>query len=287
MLKDFFQKFSFIIFVFISYTIMAVSATIQILLDIPSFTQVSFNTWGFILWFFMVFSPTISAVLVVSISNGIEGLKKLLKGFLVWKVNWRWYLAALILILAPLTIGVIYIAVGGGGTGFSTTYTAQMIILAIVFGLFSGPIAEEAGWRGFALPRLESRFNAFVSSLILGIIWFVWHIPFYFIADSGYAIPFYIFAVMVIAIGIILTWLYNNTKGSLIITILAHFCFNFSTFAVMNVLGINPYWVFYIIVGTLGVGYVVFVFVHGGFKKFSRKPDEEMPFVKLPEKSAE
>ena len=90
---------------------------------------------------------------------------------------------------------------------------------------------EELGWRGYALPRLLKSKNALISSLILGIIWAIWHFPFWTISPrDGAPEPFYIFYITgtlgAIAMAIILTWIFNNTKKSILFTTLCHASFN-------------------------------------------------------------
>ena len=79
---------------------------------------------------------------------------------------------------------------------------------------------EEVGWRGYVLPRLQAKYNALVSSLIVGVIWGLWHIP-KFLAP-GNTSPFGWFMIKVIADAVLYTWLYNNTKGSLLLATLFH-----------------------------------------------------------------
>ncbi len=149
----------------------------------------------------------------------------------------------------------------------------------IIFTLFSGPFSEELGWRGFALPRLQTKYNALVSSLILGVIWTFWHIPLFFTAGAAQmSIPFPIYLVLVTTITIYLTWLYNNTRGSLIITILAHFFFNLTGF-LTGVLGLMPPMLFYMVAGSLlGLVTVAAVFIFGP-RHLSKKPVAELLLV--------
>jgi membrane protease YdiL (CAAX protease family) len=94
--------------------------------------------------------------------------------------------------------------------------------------LTGGPLQEEYGWRGYALPRLQGRFNALVSSIILGVLWSLWHLPYFYIgSESGYQ---YLWGHMLSAviISIIMTWLYNNTGGSILVALLSHNLFNVS-----------------------------------------------------------
>jgi membrane protease YdiL (CAAX protease family) len=106
-----------------------------------------------------------------------------------WKAG-TWYFGGL---SHSRSVGValIYNALGNPGPGIGPGETTGSLLGTIIFSLFSGPIAEELGWRGFALPRLQSKYNALISSLILGVIWTFWHIPFFFTTGATQmSIPF-------------------------------------------------------------------------------------------------
>ncbi|MBN1330714.1 MAG: CPBP family intramembrane metalloprotease [Candidatus Heimdallarchaeota archaeon] len=286
MKKELLKKYQILWYIIISYTIVSVITLIQVLTKIPFFTQDEPTTAGFFLLFFYAFSPTIAAIIVTSIANGKNGLKELLKGYIIWRVKWIWYIAALLLLLAPLLVGTVYYFIGDA-PGIDLTLTAGTVVYIVVFGLFSGPVSEEAGWRRFMLQKMQTKYNALVSSLILGLVWFAWHIPLFFIEGTSQylmrssIISIIIYFVLVMAIGLILTWLYNNTKGSLIITILGHFCFNFSSVLIISMLGLMPDMVFNIVGGVLGVSYLAFILIYAGYRKFSRKPIDELPFIPL------
>jgi len=96
----------------------------------------------------------------------------------------------------------------------------------------SGPFEEESGWRGYALSCLQAKFNALVSSFILGIVWALWHIPQFLIPGNGmfYKTPIWPFIPTVVAATILFTWVYNNTNGSLLAMLLMHTTFNLSMF---------------------------------------------------------
>ncbi len=82
---------------------------------------------------------------------------------------------------------------------------------------------EEIGWRGFALPRLQARYNALTASLVLGLLWSLWHLPLYLSADNFLAeVPFYDFFPEFVFVSIIYTWIYNNANGSLLFVTLFH-----------------------------------------------------------------
>jgi uncharacterized protein len=234
--------------------------------------------WSLV-WAVGIFSPTISAVFLSWVIGGAAEVKRLLSGFTRWKVGFGWYFAALFLLLGPLVIALVYISLGHPPVGLRPGVTVTASLGIILFQFFSGPLGEETGWRGFALPRLESRYNALVSSLILGVIWTFWHLPFFYLTGAtqmGIPLPIYLF--LVLTITLYLTWLYNNTRGSLIITTLAHFTYNLSSTLIAGVVILMPAMVFYITAGSLLFLVVVGVIIYYGPKNLSRKPVTELPF---------
>ncbi|MCB0099614.1 MAG: CPBP family intramembrane metalloprotease [Caldilineaceae bacterium] len=128
----------------------------------------------------------------------------------------------------------------------------MIVILLIALG-------EEYGWRGYALPRLQQRYNALVASLILGLIWGVWHFPGYLIGVGvPLEMPLYLFMLWVLAATILITWVYNNTR-SVVAAILMHVAANV-TFNYLPLLPefteqMTTFWLF------LGVVWLVFVVV--------------------------
>ena len=234
-----------------------------------------------IVWIIFASSPTISAIAVSGVIGGMSEVKRLLAGFTRWNVGLRWYLAALFLVLGPLAIALVYQALGNYVPGAQPGLTTPTLIGQMIIVLLSGPLSEEAGWRGFALPRLEENHSALTSSLILGLIWAGWHIPLYFLPGSSQAkltIPLWAYVALILTVCAFLTWLYNNTRGSLIITVLAHFSFNLSGGLLVGILGMLPQMVFFLTAGpSLAVG-VVAIFIIFGPQYVSRKPISELPF---------
>jgi membrane protease YdiL (CAAX protease family) len=272
-MKTWVQKHSLIAFFVLTYAI-AFGVTFTYIALRPG--QPS-QSWS-LDWFLNAFSPTISAVLISWLMGGGVEIKRLLSGFTRWNVGLRWYLAAAFLFLGPLAFALIYGLLGNPIPGIKSGMTLPVILGQLIFTLFSGPLAEEAGWRGFALPRLQSKYNALASSLILGVIWCCWHIPLYFVTGSAQqGIPFPIYLMLVVTLAIYFTWLYNNTCGSLIITVLAHFCFNLSGGFIAGTLGLLPPMVLYIAAGSLLALTVVGVILLFGWRTLSRKPVEGLP----------
>ena len=170
--------------------------------------------------------PIASATILTYRNSGGKGLKKLLAGLVRFKADPIWYLA--IFVPAALTISthLIFCAF----FDYNTFVGADKILINfIIISIFL--VLEEVGWRGYALPRLLSSNNALVSSLTLGSIWAIWHFPFWAIVPiDGAPEPFHIFYLTgtlgAIAMAVIITWIYNNTKKSIAMATLCHASFN-------------------------------------------------------------
>ena len=236
------------------------------------------QNWSLV-WFFSVFSPSISALIIAAVIGGRSEVKRLLSGFTRWKVGLRWYFAAAFLFIGPLLITLIYMALGNSNPVSLAGITLISFLGQVVFNFFSGPFSEELGWRGFALPRLQMKHNALVSSLILGVIHTFWHLPLYFIAGSSQmGIPLPIYLVLVTSVNIYINWLYNNTRGSLVIAVLAHFAFD-ATGLLTEYLKLMPPMLFNMTAGPmLGMLVIVIVIVFGA-KHLSKKPASELPVM--------
>jgi len=225
-----------------------------------------------LVWFLSVFSPTYSAFIVSWIIGGKEEVKRTFAGFTRWKAGLRWYLAAMTLFFAPLLVALVYISLGNPAAGLQPGMTIPALLGQVAIVAFSGPISEEAGWRGFALPRLQAKFNALVSSLILGVIWTCWHIPLFFLTGQAQvSIPFPFYLLLVTTLAVYFTWLYNNTHGSLVITVLAHFSFNLTGTLITGFVSLMPAMVFYMTASPLLGVLVLAIVLYFGPKHLSKR----------------
>ncbi|MBN2155911.1 MAG: CPBP family intramembrane metalloprotease [Candidatus Lokiarchaeota archaeon] len=288
-MKRWIKKNQLLLYLFLTYLIACIATILHNVFGIHFISQSNLTFPAVILWVFYIFSPTISGFLITTFVEGKKGILNVIRGYTIVKVNWFWYFGALILLLAPLSIGFIFFILEKS-PGPSDSISVGNIFYLIGFGLLSGPISEEGGWRGFMLPKLESKHNASVSSLILGFTWYVWHIPLYFIEGTSQyeslqygivssIVSISIYWVLVMVIAQILTFLYNNSRGSLIITILAHFCFNFSSTLILNSgLGLLEPMTFNIVGSILAIAYLVLIYAGFGYQNMSRKDKDKLPF---------
>jgi membrane protease YdiL (CAAX protease family) len=149
---------------------------------------------------------------------GIKGLGRFFRRLTLWRMPIRWWLLLLIGIPAVKYLGA---ALNGKLTDpfpFSPCYA---LLPALVGVLFIGPVAEEFGWRGVALPLLQRRFAPLWASLILGAIWGLWHLPAFLLGgtpQSAWAFGPYVLGVL--ALGVIVTPMFNAARGSILIPVL-------------------------------------------------------------------
>jgi membrane protease YdiL (CAAX protease family) len=180
--------------------------------------------------------PVAAALLVSHIEGGRRAVHGLLRGLLGWRVGIHWYLAAAL--AYPALIGV---ALGidlllGGGALTHPVNDLKHLHMPFWFLLAINPpflLCEEIGWRGFALPRLQRKYSAWLATLILGVLWVLWHIPSYLMLGSihtGVSFPFWAFAILLMSF--VFTWLYNGTKGSVLHPWLFHLSMNWSGFLI-------------------------------------------------------
>ena len=175
-------------------------------------------------WTYM---PALAAVLFLALTSGRRGLAELGRKLLLWRIGWRWYLAiAAIPLGAALGTAVIYALTGGqfsAALPLALDLPLPLIPLIIGIRLLTDGIGEETAWRGVALPQLLRRMNAVTASIILGVVWAIWHLPLTFtvgapMANNSIALLF----VLLPAQAVVYTWLYQRTRGSILAAALFH-----------------------------------------------------------------
>ncbi|MBK7316154.1 MAG: CPBP family intramembrane metalloprotease [Anaerolineales bacterium] len=195
---------------------------------------------GLILVLLAALGPMVMGIAFTYLTRDNEGRRDYWNRIINFKrIPAKWYL--IIFIFVPILNGLAALLdVITGGTGATWGETAlnaltnpASIILSILFATLF-PFIEELGWRGYLLDRLQERYSALVSSLILGILWSLWHLPTFFIRDSyqaslGIGTPaFWWFFAGIVPLTFVFTWIYNNTNRSTLAVILFHSMVNFT-----------------------------------------------------------
>lgn len=181
--------------------------------------------------------PTIVALGLTSTLQGKEGLGALLRRFKPTRQLAGWYVVAALLAPALTLVAMTLDALAFGRplvhpeSGFAEmaaemgwVVAGALLPLVLVSQLFSSPLLEEAGWRGFALPRMQDRRSALVASLALGIVWGSWHLPLVF----AYGDPFAPYLAGIVAYTVLMTWVFNSCDGNLFSMLVFHASLNLS-----------------------------------------------------------
>lgn len=189
----------------------------------------SFNQLG-------ALSASAAGITLAAIDGGKKSVRDLLGRVLIWRVNAGWWLFVL-LFPAVLTVGSLYLAGALSGkaaslAGVGPLYSLVPLLLFLI--VFAG-LGEEFGWRGFAVPRVQVRHSALVTSLGIGILHSLWHTPLFFIEgvsqheiaqQIGFLPALLGYTVLVTAGAVQSTWIFNNSKGSVLLVAVYHGALN-------------------------------------------------------------
>jgi membrane protease YdiL (CAAX protease family) len=171
------------------------------------------------------FGPMVASVAITAQEGGRAGLRLLLSRVTRWRVAPVWYAVAILgpiaLTLATMVLNVVF---GGRPPELSAIVgTLPTVVVLSLYMLVQVGIGEEVGWRGYALPKLQSGYSALVSSVILGVLWALWHLPVFFNPDTSYGnTPFWAFLIFLIPFAILYTWVLNGTGGSVLMVMVLH-----------------------------------------------------------------
>lgn len=174
------------------------------------------------------FGPSLAAFLLVFRRDGKHGAAALFKRALSFHIPLRWLLMVFLVPLA-LAVAALYLNVWTGGSPPTLALLAQPIAIVPMFFFIlflQGPVPEEFGWRGYMLDRVQAKHTALAASVIVGLVWGVWHLPLFVMGYLPF--PFWAYVISVVALSILFTWIYNNTNNNLLTALLFHTMFNLS-----------------------------------------------------------
>lgn len=162
------------------------------------------------------FGPFVGAVVALRLTG--RRIRTWLQSNLRYRIPLRWYVVALALPPALIvSSSVVYVTLFDASYAFAEIQPLWLFPVGFVVTFLLGGGQEELGWRGFAQPALQEGLSAFTASLLIGVVWFVWHLPLFFVPGSSQAgVPVVPYAVGVIATAVVLGWLYNTTESLLI-----------------------------------------------------------------------
>lgn len=173
------------------------------------------------------FSFSIAGIVMIALTTGTDGLRRLGRRLLAWRLAPRWYAVAL-LPVALYAAAAAWTTIAEGGEVALTVDALLTVLFSLSAGLLvslllRGAMGEELGLRGFVLPRLQARTTPVRASLVIGSLWGLWHLPVLLGRDIAAIL---IYLVFVYAVTMLFTWLFNRTSGSLLPVLLLHATIN-------------------------------------------------------------
>jgi len=201
------------------------------------------------------FGPFAAALMVTSATQGRGGLREFAVRLVRWRAHLVWLVVALVLLPASMIVAIYWYAYARGTIdslqfrGDWSTVPWHFVYLLLV----GGPLGEEPGWRGFALPRLQVSYGPIIGSVWLGLLHAGWHLPLWWMHRPP--CPFWMYTVGVILVTFLFTWLFNHTGGSVFYSLLFHTSLSISSVRFPDV----PAYHLWIVV-LFAVVFVVFLF---------------------------
>jgi uncharacterized protein len=200
-------------------------------------------------WFAIagLLGPTLSGFIMTGLIEGWQGVSRLLRRIVRWRVGLGWYLFALIglptvMVLATIVRPGALESLDVSGQPFRVAYLQAFISMAVI----GGPLFEEPGWTGFAQFRLQRLYGSLVGGLALGSLWALWHLPGFLIPSQdlsdipprGTVLDFVVFAFALVGLRLIIIWVVNSTRDSVLMAILVHASWN--TFYATSLIRLFP-----------------------------------------------
>ena len=173
---------------------------------------------------FRSYGPTLAAVVALAYVGGRPALRDLWSGVIKWRVSGRIYAIALLgpVAMMALAVSIVYLLEPDALVLGEVNYL-KLVAILVILPFLDGPLGEEPGWRGYFLPALMARYNPLVASMLVGLVWYLWHLPHYHvdgrIADADFLWKYLLYT---IALSFMHTWLYKKTRGSVLINVLFH-----------------------------------------------------------------
>src|SRR5215208_5742719 len=167
---------------------------------------------------FFAAGPLLAALIAIPLTQGLAGLKEFGLRIIRWRVRWYWYVVAIGLPLAIHLLTVVLNLAAGVDIPQQPFTSFSGFLLGFALRLINpadGPVGEEPGWRGFALPGLQSTLSPLASTAILAVLITVWHLPLFFLVGGGLPLSIIVGGIMgPLTFTFVATWLFNHTGGS-------------------------------------------------------------------------
>ncbi|MGL5930662.1 MAG: CPBP family intramembrane glutamic endopeptidase [Dermatophilaceae bacterium] len=190
------------------------------------------------------FGPLVAALATTALASGTTGVRAFVAAMLRWRIALRWYAVAVFLPFA-IIVAAAMIAGRSPENGWGEALTVLPLMgVNVIASLWTGPLGEEPGWRGFALPRLLRSSGPLRAVVLVGGMWTVWHAPAFVFPDWRDGIPLATFAMVflidTILVSAVMLWLWWWTSGSVVLAVVYHAASNVSESFATETLGLEP-----------------------------------------------
>lgn len=197
----------------------------------------NFEFEGTVLTIVSGIGPLLAAILVTRAIEGKSGVHKIFASMFTWRVKARWWAASIVLLAGLFALAAVLSSLAGGAAPDASAgiYLNGGNVIVVVLLLLLGSFGEEPGWRGFALPRLQQGRTPLQATFILTLFWWLWHLPTYWtlplavnaVEQYGFLAAFGIQFVVLLALSLLCTWVYNGSGGVVLMPVLLHASWNF------------------------------------------------------------
>jgi len=240
-------------------------------------------------------SASLSGIIITAIADGKEGLRKMFNRLRIWRIRLGYWAFAFLILPPTILLGLYLNPFFGGETiDLSNIQPLVTIVPMLIMFFITAGLGEEIGWTGFLTPRLQSRYNALVSAIIRSVLWGLWHFPLFifsgldhpslesfpygdWVTQKGFLVALGAFILInQVPWSIFYTWLFNNSKGSLLLPAILHGSEVWFAYWVLST-GINQgnfdnYWGY----GLIMVVIAVIIVITTGAENLSRKHERVM-----------
>lgn len=190
--------------------------------------------WAIILFVVGGFVPSIAGIVLTGYYEGKTGVRNLLKSSVKFRFSTKWYFLILASALFIALVSILIYTSLGNDFDFSQFALQLPTLLPLII---LGPLSEEYGWRGFALKHMLKITTPNIASLIIGLVWSLWHLPLFFMLGTSqyeFGLPFVVFLISVTSTSFAYTYFYIKTKGSLLSAIFLHWVFTYGMQVVVS-----------------------------------------------------
>jgi membrane protease YdiL (CAAX protease family) len=175
--------------------------------------------------------PVAAAFLVTALADGRAGLRRWAYRLFHFKVSWRWYVGVLLAVPATIMLATTALPASWGHLHLpNLTIVLVSYLPVLVLQIVTTGVAEEPGWRDFALPRMQRRFGPVLGTTVLGVLWGCWHLPLFLTEWGGWPHVAWWqpveFVAACVPLSFVITWVFNRTGQSLPVVLLLHASIN-------------------------------------------------------------